>query len=134
MTSIDDDRAPSALIDARIADLGDWRGEVLARIRSLIHEAEPDVVEAVRWRKPSNPDGVPVWELGGIICTGEVYGDKVKLTFARGAALQDPAGVFNASLTAGTRRAIDLRQGEELDGDAFKALVTAAAAHNEGRA
>ena len=127
-----DDATPSQLIDARIAELDDWRGETLASVRALIHDAEPDVVETVKWRKPSNPGGVPVWELDGIICTGEIYKDKVKLTFAQGAALDDPAGVFNASLTAGTRRAIDLHEGDELDEGAFKELVTAAAAHNAG--
>jgi hypothetical protein len=126
----DDAASPSELIDARIAELGDWRGETLADVRALIHEAEPDVAETVKWRKPSNPGGVPVWELDGIICTGESYKDKVKITFAHGAALDDPAGVFNASLSAGTRRAIDLREGDELNEDAFKQLVTAAVAHN----
>jgi hypothetical protein len=130
VTSTEDGPAPSELIDARIAELGDWRGETLARIRALIHAAEPDVVETVKWRKPSNPNGVPVWELDGIICTGETYKDKVKVTFAQGAALDDPARVFNASLSAGTRRAIDLREGDELDEDAFKELVIAAAARN----
>lgn len=130
MPSTDHSASPSELIDARIAELGDWRGETLARIRALIHQAEPAVVEAVKWRKPSNPSGVPVWELDGIICTGEIYKDKVKVTFARGAALDDPAGVFNASLSAGTRRAIDLREGDELDEDAFTGLVAAAVAHN----
>jgi hypothetical protein len=130
MTSTDDGASPSELIDATIAKLGDWRGETLARVRALIHQAEPDVVETVKWRKPSNPSGVPVWELDGIICTGETYRDKVKITFAQGAALDDPAGVFNASLSAGTRRAIDLRDGDTLDEDAFKELVVAAAAHN----
>ncbi|MBW3658163.1 MAG: DUF1801 domain-containing protein [Actinobacteria bacterium] len=133
MTETADDATPSELIDAHIAALGDWRGETLARVRNLIHEAEPDVVETVKWRKPSNPGGVPVWELAGIVCTGETYEGKVKLTFAQGAALDDPAGVFNASLTAGTRRAIDLREGDELDEDAFKRLVSAAAAHNAAR-
>ncbi len=130
MTSTEDGTTAAELIDARVAELGDWRGRTLARVRALIHEAEPDVVETVKWRKPSNPGGVPVWELDGIICTGETYTEKVKITFAQGAALDDPAGVFNASLNAGTRRAIDLRQGDELDEDAFKELVTAAAAHN----
>jgi hypothetical protein len=134
MTTTDDGASPSALIDAAIAKLGDWRGETLARVRALIHQAEPDVVETVKWRKPSNPDGVPVWELDGIICTGETYKDKVKITFAQGAALDDPAGVFNASLGAGTRRAIDLRDGDRLDEEAFCNLVAAAAAHNGGRA
>lgn len=130
MASMDADAEASELIDARIAELGDWRGQTLARVRALIHEAEPDVVETVKWRKPSNPAGVPVWELDGIICTGETYKDKVKITFAHGAALDDPASVFNASLSAGTRRAIDLREGDELDADAFKGLVSAAAARN----
>lgn len=130
MTSTEDGAAPSELIDATIAELGDWRGETLARVRALILEAEPNVVETVKWRKPSNPGGVPVWDFDGMICTGETYQDKVKITFAQGAALDDPAGVFNASLSAGTRRAIDLREGDELDEDAFKELVTAAVAHN----
>ena len=107
--------APSGLIDAHIAALADWRGATLARLRALIREADPHVVETVKWRKPSNPNGVPVWEHAGILCTGETYRDKVKLTFARGAALADPAGLFNASLDAGTRRAIDIREGETID-------------------
>jgi hypothetical protein len=130
MPNTDDGTSPSELIDAAIEDLGDWRGETLARVRDLIRQAEPDVLETVKWRKPSNPRGVPVWEVDGIICTGETYKDKIKLTFAKGAALDDPAGVFNASLEAGTRRAIDLREGDDLDEDAFKKLVSAAAAHN----
>lgn len=120
----------SKLIDEKIASLGDWRGAVLDRMRKLIREADPDVVEEVKWRKPSNPAGVPVWSDGGMICTGEVYKDKVKLTFARGAALEDPGGLFNASLDGGTRRAIDIREGEEIDGSAFKSLVKEAAAFN----
>lgn len=128
--STDDGASASELIDGMLGNLDDWRGETLAHVRALIHQAEPDVVEAVKWRKPSNPDGVPVWEFDGIICTGETYRDKVKLTFAQGAALDDPAGVFNASLNAGTRRAIDLREGDEPNEEAFKELVTAAAAHN----
>lgn len=123
----------SQLIDAKIAALGDWRGETLARVRALIREADPEVVEAVKWRKPSNPAGVPVWEHDGIICTGETYRDKVKLTFAKGAALADPAGLFNSSLDGNTRRAIDIREGEEVDGEALKALVRAAAALNATR-
>lgn len=130
MTSSDRAEAPSALIDAQIGQLGDWRGDVLARVRELIHEAEPDVVEQVKWRKPTNPNGVPVWEADGIICTGEAYTDKVKLTFAQGAALDDPAGVFNASLGGKVRRAIDLREGDQLDEQAFIELVQAAAHHN----
>lgn len=124
---------PSDLIDAKIAALGDWRGETLARVRALIREADPDVVEAVKWRKPSNPSGVPVWEHEGLICTGETYRDKVKLTFARGAALADPSGLFNAGLDGGTRRAIDIREGGEVDGAALKALVRAAVALNLSR-
>ena len=121
------DRTASEEIDAKIASLDDWRGMTLGRIRELIHEADPDVVEEVKWRKASNPSGVPTWSDGGIICTGETYRDKVKLTFARGAALDDPAGLFNASLTGGTRRAIDIREGDRIDEEGFKALVRAAA-------
>lgn len=120
------DNAP-AEIDAIVAGLGDWRGETLARARELIKRAVPGVVEEIKWRKPSNPAGVPTWSSDGIICTGETYKDKVKLTFAKGASLDDPAGVFNASLDAGTRRAIDLGEGDELDPDAFEAIVRAAA-------
>lgn len=97
-------------IDSKIEALGDWRGEVLTRVRALIREADPEVAEGVKWRKPTNPAGVPVWERSGLICTGETYRDKVKLTFARGAALEDPAGLFNSSLDGNTRRAIDLKQ------------------------
>ena len=128
------DKSPSELIDERLASLSDWRGQVLARLRALIHEALPEVVEEVKWRKPSNPLGVPVWEDAGILCTGETYKDKVKLTFAQGAALEDPAGLFNASLDGNARRAIDLREGEMVDPGAFKALVRAAAQHNRGKA
>jgi hypothetical protein len=120
----------SKLIDEKIASLGDWRGAVLERMRKLIHEADPEVIEEVKWRKPSNPAGVPVWSRGGMICTGEVYKDKVKLTFARGAALDDPAGLFNASLAGGTRRAIDIHEGEEVDAAAFKTLVSRAVVLN----
>jgi hypothetical protein len=122
--------SPSRLIDAKLQAMGDWRGAALARVRRLIHEADPDIVEEVKWRKPSNPAGVPVWEHEGIICTGETYRDKVKLTFARGASLDDPKGLFNSSLDAGTRRAIDIREGEEIDADAFKALIREAVALN----
>ena len=125
---------PSDAIDAKIAAPGDWRGEVLARVRALIREAEPEVVEAVKWRKPTNPSGVPVWEHKGLICTGETYRDKVKLTFARGAALEDPSGLFNSSLDGNTRRAIDIREGDEPDAEALKALVRAAVAENAARA
>ena len=122
--------SPSRLIDARIKKLGDWRGETLARVRSLIKEADPAVVEAVKWRKPSNSMlGVPVWEHDGIICTGETYKEVVKMTFARGASL-DPSGLFNASLEGNTRRAIDIRQGGKIDGKALKALIRAAVALN----
>ena len=114
--------SPSRLIDARIKKLGDWRGETLARLRALIKAADPDVAEEVKWRKPSNPLGVPVWEHDGIVCTGETYKDKVKLTFARGAALADPAGLFNASLDGNVRRAIDFHEGGKIDEKALKAL------------
>jgi hypothetical protein len=120
----------SAEIDAKLATMSDWRGAALARMRRLIREADPEVVEAVKWRKPSNPSGVPVWEHAGIICTGETYKDKVKLTFANGARLEDPSGLFNSSLDGNTRRAIDISEGEEVDGAAFKALVRDAVAVN----
>ena len=110
----------------------DWRSETLGKLRELIRQADPEATETVKWRKPSNPDGVPVWEHDGIICTGETYKDKVKLTFAQGASLDDPAGLFNASLDAGTRRAIDIREGDTIDEAAFKALVRDAAARNAG--
>ena len=119
---------PARLIDTRIAELGDWRGQTLARIRALIHEAIPEVVETWKWR------GVPVWEHGGILCTGETYKAVVKLTFAKGAALDDPSDLFNSSLEGNTRRAIDIREGESLDGEAFKALVRAAMALNTKKA
>ena len=118
------------LIDAKIAGLGDWRGEMLAKLRALIHAADPDVEETVKWQKPSNPAGVPVWEHAGILCTGETYKDKVKLTFTKGAVLADPASLFNSSLDGNTRRAIDLFEGDDVDAAAFKALVRAAVAAN----
>ncbi len=121
---------PSQLIDAKIASIGDWRGERLARMRALIRAADPEVVETVKWRKPSNPSGVPVWEHGGIICTGETYKGYVKLTFAKGAKLPDPAGLFNGSLNGNTMRAIDIRERDEIDEEAFKAVVQAAVALN----
>lgn len=121
------------LIDEKIRSLTDWRGKTLARLRALIREADPEVVETVKWRKPSNPAGVPAWEHHGIICTGETYKDKVKLTFARGASLDDRSGLFNGSLDAGTRRAIDLREGDELDEKAFKSLIREAVALNAAR-
>jgi hypothetical protein len=122
--------SPSETIDTIIHQLDDWRGELLARVRDLIRQAEPDVVEEIKWRKPSNPLGVPVWSHDGIICTGETYKAKVKLTFAKGASLEDPAGLFNASLDGNVRRGIDLGEGDRIDDEAFKALVRAAAALN----
>src|ERR1044072_6733329 len=122
--------APSQLIDAKIAKLGDWRGEMLKRLRALIHEADPKVIETLKWAKASNPTGVPVWEDDGIICTGETYKDKVKLTFANGAALADPSGLFNSSLDGNVRRAIDFYEGNKINEKAFKALIRAAVAHN----
>jgi hypothetical protein len=125
------DSSPAQLIDARIAGLGDWRGDTLARMRKLIREADPGVVEEVKWRKPSNGMlGVPVWEHDGIICTGETYKGYVKLTFAKGASLEDPAGLFNASLDGNVRRAIDIYEGDKIDEKAFKALIRAAVALN----
>lgn len=119
------DESPSRLIDARIKELGDWRGETLAHIRALIRQALPDVVEEWKWR------GVPVWYHGGMICTGETYKSVVKLTFAKGASLEDPKGLFNSSLDGNVRRAIDIHEGGELDEDAFKTLVRSAAAQNK---
>ncbi|WP_374652784.1 DUF1801 domain-containing protein [Dongia sp.] len=119
--------SPSQLIDARIAELGDWRGKMLSRLRALIKEADPGIVEEWKWR------GVPVWSHGGLICTGETYKNAVKMTFAKGAALKDPSRLFNASLEGNTRRAIDLHEGEEIDGDALKALIRAAVALNKSK-
>jgi hypothetical protein len=119
-------------IDARIAELGDWRGETLARIRALVKEADPDVVEEWKWAKATSP-GVPVWSHNGIICTGEVYKTTVKTTFAKGASLEDPSGLFNSSLEGNTRRAIDFHEGDTIDERAFKALVRAAVALNIAR-
>jgi hypothetical protein len=124
MTKSDPGKNPSQLIDGRIEELGDWRGETLGRVRALIHEAEPEVVEEWKWK------GTPVWEHGGIICTGETYKDKVKLTFAKGASLDDPAGLFNSSLDGNVRRAIDIHEGEEIDAEALKELIRAAVARN----
>jgi hypothetical protein len=118
---------PSQLIDARIKDLNDWRGEMLGRLRALIKEADPDVVEEWKWR------GVPVWSHGGILCTGETYKAVVKMTFAKGASLADPSGLFNSSLEGNTRRAIDFREGEAIDGEALKALIRAAVALNTSK-
>ena len=121
-------------ISEAIAKLDDWRGATLARVRELVHEADPDVVEEVKWVKPSNPTGVPTWCHDGIICTGEVYKANVKLTFFSGAALDDPTGLFTSSLGGGARRAIDLGEDTDLDEDGFRALVRAAVAHNTGPA
>jgi hypothetical protein len=121
-------KSPSQLIDARIEELDDWRGEMLGRLRSLVKEADPDVVEEWKWR------GVPVWYHDGMICTGETYKEVVKMTFAKGAALEDPSGLFNSSLDGNTRRAIDFREGEKIDEEALKALVRAAVALNTSRA
>jgi hypothetical protein len=126
--------SPSQLIDRRIEELGDWRGETLARIRALVKQADPEVAEEWKWVKPSG-GGTAVWSRHGGICTGEVYKDKVKLTFFKGATLEDPSGLFNSSLEGNTRRAIDFQEGEEIDEEAFKALVRAAVALNaSGRA
>ena len=124
----DDTAAESAseTIDTIIERLGDWRGQTLSRIRDLVRQADPEIVEEIKWRKPSNPLGVPVWTRDGIICTGESYKAKVKITFAKGASLDDPAGLFNASLDANVRRVIDLGEGDGIDPEAFKGLVRAA--------
>jgi hypothetical protein len=122
--------AKNALIDAKIASLSDWRGATLARVRALIHEAAPDIVEEIKWRKPTNPAGVPVWSHAGILCTGETYKDKVKLTFAKGAHLPDPDGLFNSSLDGNLRRAIDIFHNTQIDEAAFKSLIRAAMALN----
>jgi hypothetical protein len=125
------DDSPARLIDAKIKALDDWRGETLARVRKLVKEADPDVVEAVKWRKPSNSmRGIPVWEHAGIICTGETYKNAVKTTFAKGAALADPSGLFNSSLEGNVRRAIDFHEGDKIDEKALKALIRAAVALN----
>jgi len=126
-------KSPSELIDARIEELGDWRGEILGRVRRVIKEADPDVVEEWKWVKPTNP-GTPVWSHDGIICTGETYKRAVKMTFAKGASLEDPSGLFNASLGGNTRRAIDIHEGEEVDEEALRDLVRAAVALNESKA
>jgi hypothetical protein len=122
------------LIDARIQELGDWRGEMLSHLRALIKQAGPQIVEECKWKKPSNPWGVPVWSHDGIICTGEVYKSAVKLTFAKGAALEDPAALFNSSLDGNVRRAIDFHEGDKVDEKALKALIRAAAALNASKA
>ena len=122
-------QSASERIDKIIAELGDWRGETLSRMRKLVKEADPDVVEEVKWVKPTNP-GTPTWSHDGIICTGEAYKSVVKLTFAKGASLKDPAKLFNSSLEGNTRRAIDIHEGEKVDAGAFKALIRAAIALN----
>jgi hypothetical protein len=121
--------SPSQLIDARIKELSDWRGETLARVRSLIKQADPEVVEEWKWVKPTNP-GTPVWSHAGMICTGETYKNIVKMTFAKGASLEDPSGLFNSSLEGNTRRAIDFHEGDKIDEKALKALIRAAVAVN----
>lgn len=126
----DEPDSATKLVDARIQEWADWRGETLSRMRRLIKQADPEVVEEIKWRKPSNPAGVPVWSHDGIICTGEAFKGKVKLTFAKGASLDDPAGLFNASLAGNARRAIDLQEGDEIDEDAFRSLIRAAVALN----
>jgi hypothetical protein len=127
--------SPAQLIDARIEELDDWRGEMLSRVRSLIKQADPEVVEEFKWKKASTP-GVPVWSHGGMICTGETYKAVVKLTFAKGASLEDPSGLFNSSLEGNVRRAIDIREGEAIDEDAFRELIREAVSLNQssGRA
>jgi len=124
----------SSLIDAKIEELGDWRGEMLARLRALIRQADPEVIEECKWIKPSNPTGVPVWSHGGILCTGETYKSTVKLTFAKGAQLEDPSGLFNSSLDGNVRRAIDFHEGDKVNDKALKALIRAAVALNTARA
>jgi hypothetical protein len=123
----------SASIDAKIKELGDWRGKTLAKVREIIHEADPEIVEEWKWRKASSP-GTPVWSHGGLVCTGETYKNVVKMTFARGAALEDPSGLFNSSLEGNVRRAIDIHEGDKIDEGALKALIRAAVALNlEGK-
>jgi hypothetical protein len=123
------DENPSQLIDAKIEELGDWRGETLSRVRELIKQADPEVVEEWKWRKPSNP-GVPAWSHDGLICTGETYKSVLKLTFFKGASLKDPSGLFNASLEGNTRRAIDIHEDDEIDEKAFANLIKAAVSLN----
>ena len=122
--------SPSSLIDARIKELDDWRGKTLSQIRTLIKQADPEVVEEIKWRKPSNPAGVPVWSHDGIICTGETYQNHVRLTFAKGASLKDPKGLFNSSLEGNALRAIVIHQGDKIDEKAFKALIRGAVSLN----
>ena len=131
---MEQDKDGSAGVDEKLRTLSDWRGARLAQLRRLIREVDPEVAESIKWRKPSNPLGVPTWEHDGIICTGETYKDKVKLTFATGASLEDPARLFNSSLDGGTRRAIDFKEGDEVDEAAFKALIREAVELNGTRA
>jgi hypothetical protein len=131
-------RSPAAnpasdIVDARIQNLGDWRGEMLSRIRALIHQADPEVIEECKWVKPSNPWGVPVWSHAGMICTGETHKSAVKMTFAKGAFLDDPSGLFNSSLDGNLRRAIDFREGDKINEKALKALIRAAVALNTSK-
>ena len=126
-------KSVSDRIDAKLAELDDWRGETLSRIRAVVKEADPDIVEELKWAKASSPDGVPVWSHAGIICTGETYKNAVKMTFAKGASLKDPSGLFNASLGGGTRRAIDFHEGDKVDTKALRALVREAVALNTSR-
>jgi hypothetical protein len=127
-------KSPSRLIGARIEEPGDWRGKALSRVRALIRQADPNVVEELKWKKPSNPTGVPVWSHDGIICTGETHKDHVKLTFARGASLEDPSRLFNSSLEGNARRAIDFHEGDRIDEEALKTLVRAAVTLNKSKA
>jgi hypothetical protein len=122
-------KSASALIDEKIKELGDWRGKMLAKVREIIHAADPEIVEEWKWVKPTNP-GTPVWSHGGIVCTGETYKNVVKMTFAKGAALQDPSGLFNSSLDVNVRRAIDIHEGDKVDEAAMKNLIRAAVALN----
>jgi hypothetical protein len=128
-----EDKAPSQLIEARIEELGDWRGQTLSRVRALVKDADPEVVEEWKWAKATSP-GVPVWSHDGIICTGETYKKAVKMTFAKGASLDDPSGLFNSSLEGNTRRAIDIHEGEQIDEEALKDLVRAAVSLNQSKA
>ena len=130
-SSSPDVESPSQLIDARVKELGNWRGKTLSQIRALIKQADPEVREEIKWRRPSNPAGVPVWSHDGMICTGETYKNHVRLTFARGASLKDPKGIFNASLEGNALRAIVIQEGDEIDEKAFRTLVQAAATLNQ---
>jgi len=132
-SGVEKEKTPSRMIDERIKELGDWRGNMLSKLRTLIKQADPEVVEEWKWVKATNP-GTPVWSHDGIICTGETYKNVVKMTFAKGASLEDPSGLFNSSLGGNTRRAIDFREGEEIDEEGLKALIRAAVALNVSRA